>query len=59
MYATGVGQMGLSGLSGNPWEGLKGSKWGQFLHFGLLDPQNGLVEGGHENVKTAWGTNKV
>ena len=51
--------MGLCGLSGNPWEGLKGSKRGQILHFAPLDPQNGLVEGGDENVKVAWGRDKV
>lgn len=42
-------------------EPLGGTKSAQrfFLHFGLLDPQNSLVEDGHENIKVAWGTDKV
>ena len=52
-------QTGLSVVSENPQKDRKGPKGVVVLPFGLLDPLNSLVEGGYENVKVAWGTEKI
>ena len=42
-------------LSGTVWEDQRGPKRDQILHFGYLDPQNSLCEGGHQKIKVTLG----